>query len=464
MEVPKRLSSDTSSSDDRLIVLLPVRPSTSASSSMAAQGSTTPRSSPPPMIKPEPDQARPQAPPSGIANQPHPFSTQASPLHTTMARPSQIPTEHSEVPASSPHLAGWSSPSHQYQLPSSSSALPGSPDSSDIPHKQQRMNGSPYMNDPRIMGAFHIAQSHQYPWLNNYAPQPSVHAAPPPPQRHKSVNTHMARVSPHSCASPLAPTHPQVSTLNNSALSSTTWNISVSEHQTVSPAPSERVEAKPQNPFLQQLSSETNPVKLEKGVEKGIDLLKELQACLDEDQRESRDAAQWLQSIEDVKKEAVRSRTVVGVVGNTGAGKSSVINALLDEERLVPTNCMRACTAVVMELSYNDSEDEQSRFKADVEFIKLEDWHKELVTLFDDLLDGSGRIAKETSNPGKKPILDIEKTTELTCDESPFRQRSRDRICKDTCRLPKQDEGPACCRRHRGSDARCSCEQNPWYH
>lgn len=238
----------------------------------------------------------------------------------------------------------------------------------------------------------------------------------------------------------------------------------MSEHQTVSPAPSERVEAKPQNPFLQQLSSETNPVKLEKGVEKGIDLLKELQACLDEDQRESRDAAQWLQSIEDVKKEAVRSRTVVGVVGNTGAGKSSVINALLDEERLVPTNCMRACTAVVMELSYNDSEDEQSRFKADVEFIKLEDWHKELVTLFDDLLDGSGRIAKETTNPGKKPILDIEKTTELTCDESPFRQRSRDRICKDTCRLPKQDEGPACCRRHRGSDARCSCEQNPWYH
>ena len=31
---------------------------------------------------------------------------------------------------------------------------------------------------------------------------------------------------------------------------------------------------------------------------------------------------------------------VLGVVGNTGAGKSSVINAMLDEERLVPTNCV----------------------------------------------------------------------------------------------------------------------------
>ncbi len=44
-------------------------------------------------------------------------------------------------------------------------------------------------------------------------------------------------------------------------------------------------------------------------------------------------------------------------MGSTGAGKSSVIDAVLDEEMLVPTNCMRACTGVVAEIGYNESDD-----------------------------------------------------------------------------------------------------------
>ncbi|KAL1618668.1 hypothetical protein SLS54_007104 [Diplodia seriata] len=156
----------------------------------------------------------------------------------------------------------------------------------------------------------------------------------------------------------------------------------------------------PQNPFLQQLSSETDPEKLEKGVEEAVNLLEKLQEPLADDQTSSEDAAQWLRQIRDLKNESIRSRTVIGVVGNTGAGKSSVINALLDEERLVPTNCMRACTAVVTELSYNESDDAEDRYRADVEFIKPEEWYKELEILFEDLLDGSGNIRKEvTSNP-----------------------------------------------------------------
>lgn len=99
--------------------------------------------------------------------------------------------------------------------------------------------------------------------------------------------------------------------------------------------------------------------------------------------------------LDNVRKQAVPPRTIIGVVGNTGAGKSSVINALLDEERLVPTNCMRACTAVVTELSYNY---EQQPYRAQIEFVKPEEWRKELETLFHDLLDSNGAVSRQCTD------------------------------------------------------------------
>jgi hypothetical protein len=66
---------------------------------------------------------------------------------------------------------------------------------------------------------------------------------------------------------------------------------------------------------------------------------------------------------------------------------------VLDEERLVSTNCLRACTTVITEISYNY---EETPYRAEVEFITANDWAKELQILFDDLLDGKGNLSQET--------------------------------------------------------------------
>ena len=147
---------------------------------------------------------------------------------------------------------------------------------------------------------------------------------------------------------------------------------------------------------IPDLFARCTPEQLEKGVEKGVAILDRLKLALaPKNDSEPAEAGQWLQSIDNVRKQAVRTRTVIGVVGNTGAGKSSVINALLDEERLLPTNCMRACTAVITEISYNY---DSAAYSAEIEFIAANDWRVELETLFKDLLDGSGNISKDYTN------------------------------------------------------------------
>jgi len=73
---------------------------------------------------------------------------------------------------------------------------------------------------------------------------------------------------------------------------------------------------------------------LESAVRIGVRVIDDLVKPL-RDHASNEDAAAFIQSLGDLRSRAVPTRTVVGVVGNTGAGKSSVINALLDEERWV---------------------------------------------------------------------------------------------------------------------------------
>ncbi|KAK3398289.1 hypothetical protein B0T20DRAFT_453071 [Sordaria brevicollis] len=138
---------------------------------------------------------------------------------------------------------------------------------------------------------------------------------------------------------------------------------------------------------------------LERAVRVGVKALQGLKGPLEEAKDiEDTSAATWLKSISDLESRAKPTRTIVGVVGNTGAGKSSVISAVLDEERLLATNCMRACTASPTEISYNYSNDPDELYRAEVEFITAAEWLKELQDLYSDLLDGNGEVSRESSN------------------------------------------------------------------
>ncbi|KAK3399245.1 hypothetical protein B0T20DRAFT_194866 [Sordaria brevicollis] len=135
---------------------------------------------------------------------------------------------------------------------------------------------------------------------------------------------------------------------------------------------------------LQRLKKEGTPTKLEAGLESGMRLLDDIKAAFS-DSSSVPEIAKWIKSVEDLQGQSEKQRTVVGVVGSTGAGKSSVINAVLDQEDLVPTSNMRACTAVITEIAFNESNNAEHAYRGEVHFITKEQWIRELQILYDDL-------------------------------------------------------------------------------
>lgn len=80
-------------------------------------------------------------------------------------------------------------------------------------------------------------------------------------------------------------------------------------------------------------------------------------------------------------------RRVLGVMGDSGCGKSSLINALIGED-ILPRSCIgEACTAVPVEVRYNTGTNENSRYRAIIHTITAEEWRTELELLVREVIE-----------------------------------------------------------------------------
>ncbi|KAJ7179183.1 hypothetical protein C8R46DRAFT_1072781 [Mycena filopes] len=119
----------------------------------------------------------------------------------------------------------------------------------------------------------------------------------------------------------------------------------------------------------------------------------------------------WLRDTTSLRSQGVPS-TLIAVCGATGAGKSSLLNAILDDN-IVPTSGMRACTAVVTEIAYH----KKKTIDADVSFLSETEWKEELEILLGDLtLKSDAGVAWQKVH-AVYPTISQERLVTMTADQ-----------------------------------------------
>ncbi|KAK7940372.1 hypothetical protein WMY93_003698 [Mugilogobius chulae] len=103
-------------------------------------------------------------------------------------------------------------------------------------------------------------------------------------------------------------------------------------------------------------------------------------------------------------------RDLVGVFGKTGAGKSSLINAIIEEKSLLPTGSLMACTTAMIKVEANTK---NNKYEAEIEFLSKEEWKDELWSL----KNLFGETPDEEKKDDEEYIDNVVKMTAIYGDE-----------------------------------------------
>lgn len=103
-------------------------------------------------------------------------------------------------------------------------------------------------------------------------------------------------------------------------------------------------------------------------------------------QREAyQDTSAISKTLTKLLQQPLEAEVMIGIYGGMGAGKSSMINALLKERKVVPTSGHQACTSVATEVRYNRQT--HSKYRAELHFMTPAAAHAKISALLDQIVD-----------------------------------------------------------------------------
>ncbi|CRK33747.1 hypothetical protein BN1708_006122 [Verticillium longisporum] len=90
----------------------------------------------------------------------------------------------------------------------------------------------------------------------------------------------------------------------------------------------------------------------------------------------------WAQEMREAESKRHSFELLVGVAGSTGAGKTSLLNALLGIHEFLPSSCEQAATAVVCQVSWNRDMRAGFEYRAEVDFHSYAEIEQQVGMLF----------------------------------------------------------------------------------